>query len=155
VVELTCYASEMRQVMANLIQNAIQAMPKGGELRLRVRRSTDWSSDTPGVRITVADTGRGMSPGTRKHIYDAFFTTKGAEGTGLGLWVAVGILAKHGGSMHLRSKELPGQSGTAFTLIFPCNGAEKKTRLTETPRDIPSIEPRHSKQIRKGWTRRR
>src|ERR1700722_17312396 len=110
----------------NLIQNAIQAMPKGGKLRLRVRRSTDWRTDTPGVRFTVADTGRGMSAGTRKHIYDAFFTTKGAAGTGLGLWLAAGILAKHGGSMHLRSKELSEQSGTAFTLIFPCNGTESK-----------------------------
>lgn len=125
-VDLTCYASEIRQVMANLIQNAIQAMPRGGKLRLRVRRSTDWRTDTPGVRITVADTGRGMSPGTRKHIYDAFFTTKGAAGTGLGLWVAACILATHGGSMHLRSKELPGLSGTAFTLIFPCNGTENE-----------------------------
>jgi PAS domain S-box-containing protein len=135
-VELTCYASEMRQVMANLIQNAIQAMPKGGRLRLRVKRSTDWRTDTPGVRITVADTGRGMSPGTRRHIYDAFFTTKGAAGTGLGLWVTAGILAKHGGSMHLRSKEIPGQSGTAFTLIFPCNGAENEKRLTKTEHGI-------------------
>ena len=52
----------------------------------------------------MADTGRGMSPGTRKHVYDAFFTTKGAAGTGLGLWLAAGILAKHGASMHLRGK---------------------------------------------------
>jgi PAS domain S-box-containing protein len=134
-VDLTCYSSEIRQVIANLVQNAIQAMPNGGRLRLRVKRSTDWRTDTPGVRVTVADTGRGMSPATRKHIYDAFFTTKGTYGTGLGLWIAAGILAKHGGSMHLRSKELPGQSGTAFTLIFPCNGTENKKRLPETPPD--------------------
>jgi len=139
-VELTCYSSELRQVMANLVQNAIQAMPKGGRLRLRVRRSMDWRTDKPGVRVTVADTGRGMSPGTRKHIYDAFFTTKGTNGTGLGLWVSAGILAKHGGSMHLRSNDVPGRSGTAFTLIFPCNGAEGMKRLEETQRGSRPIE---------------
>jgi PAS domain S-box-containing protein len=138
-VDLTCYASEIRQLMANLVQNAIQAMPKGGKLRLRVRRSTDWRTDTLGVRITVADSGRGMSQGTRKHIYDAFFTTKGAEGTGLGLWVAAGILAKHGGSMHLRSNEVSGESGTAFTLIFPCNGVEGEKRFLENPRGAGSV----------------
>jgi PAS domain S-box-containing protein len=130
-VDLTCYSSEIRQVIANLVQNAIQAMPNGGRLRLRVKRSTDWRTDTPGVRVTVADTGRGMSPATRKHVYDAFFTTKGTHGTGLGLWIAAGILAKHGGSMHLRSNEVPGVSGTAFTLIFPCDGAEDKKLCSE------------------------
>jgi signal transduction histidine kinase len=60
-----------------------------------------------------------MSPRTRKHIYDASVTTKGTSGTGSGLWIAAGILAMHGGSMHLRSNEFPGRSGTAFTLIFP------------------------------------
>jgi PAS domain S-box-containing protein len=152
-VDLTCYASQIRQVMANLIQNAIQAMPKGGRLRLRVRRSTDWRTDTPGVRITVADTGRGMSPGTRQHIYDAFFTTKGTAGTGLGLWVAAGILAKHGGSMHLRSNEASGASGTAFTLIFPCDGTESKKRIRQTPRRVRSIDVGQIEQSRKGRTK--
>ncbi|HMH13929.1 MAG TPA: ATP-binding protein [Edaphobacter sp.] len=59
-------------------------------------------------------------------IYDAFFTTKGTSGTGLGLWVTAGILARHRGSMHLRSKTTPGASGTAFTLIFPLVGAERE-----------------------------
>lgn len=126
-VFLACYPSEIRQVMANLVQNAIQAMPHGGRLLLRIRRATDWRTDSPGVRITVADTGRGMNRRTRQHIYDAFFTTKGTEGTGLGLWVSAGIIAKHRASMHLRSKESPGPSGTAFTLIFPCDGVEHKT----------------------------
>ena len=120
--DLICYPNEIRQVIANLIQNALQAMPNGGRLRVRVKRAIDWRTGVPGVRITVADTGLGMSPKTRKHIYDAFFTTKGASGTGLGLWVAARMLAKHGGSMHLRSNETPRASGTAFTLIFPCDG---------------------------------
>jgi signal transduction histidine kinase len=124
--ELICFAGEIRQVFANLIGNALDAMPSGGRLRVRVRTSTDWRGGEPGVRITVADTGFGMSTETRKRIYDAFFTTKGMSGTGLGLWVTAGILARHRGSMHLRSKTTPGASGTAFTLIFPMVGVERE-----------------------------
>jgi len=121
--KLTCFAGEIRQVLANLIGNALDAMPSGGRLRLRVRAATDWRHGEPGVRITVADTGFGMSTETRRRIYEPFFTTKEVSGTGLGLWVTAGILARHGGSMHLRSKTTPGASGTAFTLIFPMVGA--------------------------------
>jgi len=93
---------------------------------VRVRPSTDWRRGESGVRITIADTGFGMSPETRRQIYDPFFTTKGTSGTGLGLWITAGILARHRGSMHLRSKTTPGISGTTFTLIFPMVGAERE-----------------------------
>jgi signal transduction histidine kinase len=125
--ELICFAGEIRQVLANLVRNALEAMPAGGRLRVRVRQSTDWRADEPGVRITVADTGFGMSSETRRRIYDPFFTTKGTEGTGLGLWVTATILAKHRGSMHLRTKTTTGESGTVFTLIFPKIGAQTKS----------------------------
>ena len=125
--ELICYSGEIRQVLANLIRNALEAMPGGGRLRVRVRPSTDWRTGSPGVRITIADTGYGMTQETRRRIYGPFFTTKGTQGTGLGLWVTAGILAKHFGSMHLRSKNAVGASGTAFTLIFPMTGQEGKT----------------------------
>jgi PAS domain S-box-containing protein len=124
--ELICFAGEIRQVLANLIGNALDAMPSGGRLRVRVRPSTDWRRGESGVRVTVADTGSGMSLETRRRIYDPFFTTKGTSGTGLGLWVTAGILVRHRGSMHLRSKTTPGASGTAFTLIFPMVGAERE-----------------------------
>ena len=120
--ELVCYAGEIRQVLANLVRNAIEAMPNGGTLRIRVKPSTDWRTDVPGVRITIADNGFGMSPETRRRIYDPFYTTKGALGTGLGLWVSAGILTKHQGGMHVRSSTARGASGTAFTLIFPRSG---------------------------------
>jgi PAS domain S-box-containing protein len=129
---LVCYSGEMRQVLANLILNAVEAMPKGGRLRLRVKSASDWRTGVPGVRVTVADNGLGMNALTRRHIYDAFFTTKGTLGTGLGLWVTAGIIAKHGGSMHLRSSDLVGASGTVFTLIFPCVLGEA-AELAELP----------------------
>jgi PAS domain S-box-containing protein len=124
--ELVCFAGEVRQVLANLIGNALDAMPSGGRLRVKVRLSTDWRSGGAGVRITIADTGFGMVKETRRRVYDPFFTTKGTSGTGLGLWVTAGILARHRGSMHLRSKSTPGATGTAFTLIFPMLGVERE-----------------------------
>ncbi len=124
--ELVCFAGEIRQVLANLVGNALDAMPSGGTLRVKVRPSTDWRTGGAGVRITIADTGFGMSPETQRRIYLPFFTTKGTSGTGLGLWVTAGILARHRGSMHLRSKTTPGASGTAFTLILPMVGAERE-----------------------------
>jgi PAS domain S-box-containing protein len=119
---LYCFAGELRQVFANLIGNAIDAMPAGGRLVLRARRSRDWSDPSKlGVRFQIADTGSGMTPEVRKHIFEPFFTTKEVTGTGLGLWVSSEIVAKHKGSMRVRSHaENPGgSSGTIFELFFP------------------------------------
>ncbi|HTZ57813.1 MAG TPA: ATP-binding protein [Acidobacteriaceae bacterium] len=121
--ELMCFAGEMRQVFVNLIANAIESMPEGGRLTVRLRPGTDWRSNDPGVRITIADTGYGMSPETRDRMYDAFYTTKGPGGSGLGLWVTANIVRKHQGCIHVRSKRLVREGGTAFTLIFPHSGA--------------------------------
>ena len=98
--ELICFPGEIRQVFVNLISNAIDSMATNGELKIRVRPSTDWRTGEHGVRVTIADTGEGMSLETRKHIYQAFFTTKGAQGSGLGLWVTSNIVKKHHGCIH-------------------------------------------------------
>ncbi|MEO6829824.1 MAG: PAS domain-containing protein [Acidobacteriaceae bacterium] len=121
---LICQAGEIRQVLANLIGNALDAMSRGGILRLRLRPSTDWHSGRLGVRITVADTGHGMPPEVSKRMYEAFYTTKGETGTGLGLWVSAGIVDKHGGSFHVRSSVRPDRSGTVFTVILPAPAVE-------------------------------
>src|ERR1700678_1988202 len=125
--ELTCFAGEMRQVFVNLIGNAVESMQDGGQLSIRIRPGTDWRSDLHGVRITIADTGSGMSLETRRRMYDAFYTTKGSGGSGLGLWVTANIVRKHQGSMHVRSKREARSGGTVFTLIFPYAGASGKT----------------------------
>lgn len=121
--QLVCYAGEIRQLMANFIGNALDAMPRGGRLLIRIRPATDWRDGSAGVRITVADNGHGMSVGTRKKIYDPFFTTKESTGTGLGLWVSAGIAEKHHGSISVRSSDGAGASGTVFSVIFPGRGA--------------------------------
>jgi PAS domain S-box-containing protein len=124
--KLVGFPGELRQVFANLIGNAIDAMPHGGEIQVRVRPARDWRGDLDGVRITIADSGHGMSPETRRQIFQAFFTTKGASGSGLGLWVTANIVNKHGGGIHVRSRRVAGSSGTIFTLMFPSTGAQGK-----------------------------
>lgn len=119
---LVCYAGEIRQVLANLIGNALDAMSHGGVLRVKVREGTAWQTAQRGVRITVADTGHGMTAQTMERLYEPFFTTKEAFGTGLGLWVSAGIVKKHGGSILARSSVLPGKSGTVFTVFLPYAG---------------------------------
>lgn len=123
VSPLICYAGEIRQMLANFIGNALDAMPRGGCLRIRIRTSTDWRDGSEGVRITFADNGQGMSKETRRRVYEPFFTTKETTGTGLGLWVSAGIAKKHHGSISVRSSDKPGESGTIFSVIFPRQGA--------------------------------
>ncbi|MDE3199686.1 MAG: PAS domain-containing protein [Acidobacteriota bacterium] len=120
--DLYCFSGEVRQVMANLVGNAIDASAQGGRLIVRARRSRSWKeADVEGVRFTVADTGTGMTPAVRARIFEAFFTTKDATGTGLGLWVSHEIVLKHQGLMRVRSRtaEDGGSSGTVFQLFFP------------------------------------
>ncbi|HUY82916.1 MAG TPA: ATP-binding protein [Acidobacteriaceae bacterium] len=122
-VQLHCFAGEIRQLLANLIGNAIDAMtPLGGRLSLRVRYAHSPSNpEQKGVRITVADTGIGMSREVQRHIFEPFFTTKESTGTGLGLWVSAEIVGKHQGLIRLRSCERidDNPSGTVFSVFFP------------------------------------
>ena len=121
-LDLYCFAGEVRQVIANLLVNAMDAMPGGGILMVRARRSRHWTaSRLEGVRITIADTGSGMDADVRARIFEAFFTTKDVTGTGLGLWVSHEIILKHRGLVHVRSRTSEGgkPSGTVFQLFFP------------------------------------
>ena len=121
-MDLFCFAGEVRQVFANLVSNAIDALSRGGRLIVRARRSHSWEElGRSGVRFTVADTGTGMEPGVRERIFEAFFTTKDVTGTGLGLWVSQEIIVKHHGLVHVVSRtEKPGRpSGTVFQIFLP------------------------------------
>ena len=121
---VVCLESEIRQVLNNLVRNAIDAMAgKGGRLLIRTRDATHWASGAAGVTITIADTGSGMSEQTLKHIYKPFFTTKGLAGTGLGLWLSQEIISRHHGCLRVRSCQQPGTSGTVFSLFLPFHAA--------------------------------
>ena len=115
---LTINPSELQQVLINLMVNAVQAMPGGGTLTLSTH---DWVQDgTPvGVRIDVADSGAGMAPEVLAHIFNPFFTTKKAEGTGLGLWVSLGLVERYGGRISADSTPAAGATFTVWLLREP------------------------------------
>jgi PAS domain S-box-containing protein len=119
-VEICGFVGEVRQLFANLAGNAIDAIKPGGKLQLRVARRHDWwDGGRPGVRILVVDNGSGIGHNEMQHIFEPFFTTKKDVGTGLGLWLAHGIVQKHGGSIRVRSRTTPGCSGTVFSVFLP------------------------------------
>jgi PAS domain S-box-containing protein len=123
-MDLYCFGGEVRQVVANLVGNAIDAMTGGGRMIIKARKSRRWTEPgEEGVRITVADTGTGIEANARAHIFEAFFTTKEVTGTGLGLWVSHEIILKHQGLVHVRSRPASagGPSGTVFQIFFPDN----------------------------------
>ena len=120
---------ELREALTNIILNAVDAMPKGGLLRVTSAAADD------AVHLTVSDSGVGMSPAVRRRIFDPFFTTKGPQGTGLGLAMTYGIVARHGGRIEVESEE--GQ-GSTFRLAFP------RTRAVDValePRGEPLVAP--------------
>jgi PAS domain S-box-containing protein len=114
------YPGEIRQIFANLISNAIEALPNEGCLHIRTTKvhSSDGTR-RPGVQITFFDNGSGVAPENRKKIFEPFFTTKKDVGTGLGLWLTQGLVEKHKGVMRVRSRATPGRSWTAFSVFLP------------------------------------
>ena len=121
--EISGYSGELRQLLANLVVNAVDAMVDGGSLQVRVAAARDWSSGREGVRITVADNGSGIPRDHLRQIFEPFYTTKKDTGTGLGLWVSRGIVEKHGGSIRVRSRadgrEDGRTTGTVFFIFLP------------------------------------
>jgi two-component system NtrC family sensor kinase len=116
---VACFEGDVRQVLSNLITNAIDAMPFGGRLIVRSREATDWRTGRKGLALTIADTGAGMDHDTQCRMFEAFFTTKGINGNGLGLWISADIMARHQGTISIRSSKKAGSSGTAVVLFLP------------------------------------
>ena len=114
---------DLRQVIANLLSNSLDATKRGGKIIVRVREGHGHSTRQHQVRITIADTGAGMTRETRRHMFEPFFTTKTATGTGLGLWVSGEILANHQAKIRVRSSQDPQHHGTVITISFPQEAA--------------------------------
>ena len=110
---------ELRQVFLNLVSNAIQAMPDGGKLRIRLGKRWNEANGRSDLCISVCDTGAGIRPEHAKHLFEPFFTTKSTKGTGLGLWISKGIIQKYDGNIHFRSLIFKGRNMTSFRVIFP------------------------------------
>lgn len=113
--------AELRQVFSNLIGNGVDALRQtGSHLRIHVYDSCHWKTPSRrGVRATISDDGPGIPTAARAHIFEPFYTTKGDEGTGVGLWVTRGIVEKYGGTIWVRSRTDPEPSGTTFSIFVP------------------------------------
>ncbi len=112
---------ELQQVFINLMTNAIQAMPDGGTLTLRTRDQSD-AQGHPGVLSEVCDTGGGLSDAIRERLFSPFFTTKN-DGTGLGLWISLGLVERYGGAIRATNIGDSGEvsSGAAFGVWLHCD----------------------------------
>ena len=132
--EVPLFPAEIRQVLSNLIVNAVEAMEQGGRLMLHVREWREWNGEhRPGVLISVMDNGSGIPNEIRGHLFEPFFTTKGERGTGVGLWVSRGIVQKHRGSIRVHSSRQKGRSYTCFSVFLPL-GLNEKDQASGQPR---------------------
>ena len=117
--EIQAAAGEIRQLIANLVKNAIDAVENGGRIRIRISATNAWHSGGTSVRLTVADHGCGISPAIRAHLFDPFITSKQDIGTGLGLWVCKNIVDKHGGTIQVKTSNASTRSWTVFSICLP------------------------------------
>ncbi len=111
------FPGELRQVLANLIGNAIDASPERGKISIRIHHAIQ--DGVPGIVFTIYDQGSGIPREIRDRILEPFFTTKELKGTGLGLWLAKSIIVKHEGKLSFRSNCTPSHSGTCFRIFLP------------------------------------
>jgi PAS domain S-box-containing protein len=124
---LYCCGDELRQVFANMLSNALDAMRQGGRLRIRIREAHGWPAGArvPGLRVSLGDTGQGIPAEVMARLFEPFLSTKEATGTGLGLWVSEGIVKKHKGRIQVRSRVAGAHRGTVFSMFFPLDGMER------------------------------
>ena len=116
--KFTAYPGELRQALSNLISNAIHAIRPNGRLVVRVHEGARRRTGERGVCFLIADNGGGIAGGDRGLIFEPFFSTKGENGTGLGLWVTKGIVEKHKGTIRVRSAQGE-RAGTTFSIFLP------------------------------------
>jgi PAS domain S-box-containing protein len=125
--EIQGFPAELQQLFANLISNAIEAIGEKGRLQIHIAPGRESIfPQRQGVRVHISDTGRGVKPDIRDHIFKPFFTTKSEKGAGLGLWVVNTVVARHEGSIRMRSSAAPGRTGTLFSVFLPLQLAAGK-----------------------------
>ncbi len=120
--------SELREVLINIINNSLEAMPNGGKLTFR-----SWGSGKK-VYVAISDTGRGMSEEVRKRLFDPFFTTRMPEGTGLGMSAVYGIIKRHNGEISVES-----QLGVGTTITLELWATKKAVHSIISPRTIHEV----------------
>ena len=129
---VSAFPGELRQVFANILRNALEATSANGRLIVHVRPSLDWKNlSRRGARIYIVDSGAGMTSETRHSLFEPFYTTKELKGSGLGLWLSLGIISKHRGRITVRSITRAGHSGSCFSIFLPVKTAEESAPLTK------------------------
>jgi two-component system, NtrC family, sensor kinase len=132
--DLAVYPGPLRQAFSNLLLNAADSMPRGGTMHARISLAQEWSGqERRGVRVTFADHGGGIAPDDLRRIFDLFFTTKGAGGSGLGLSLVRDTVEKHDGVLRVRTSTKQGHSGSIFAMFLP---AAWETLLTPDGRPV-------------------
>jgi len=124
------FPAELRQVFTNLIGNAIDAAGSGGKIRIRIERAEAGELHGAGVVVEIADNGPGIPGDIAPRLFQPFFTTKGAQGTGLGLWVSMGIVQKHGGAIRVDRCDDPTLPGACIRVFLPAH------TLAQTPQPV-------------------
>ncbi len=113
-------AGELRHLILNLIANALDAIGRGGTMKIRIAGAREHSNGSRlGARITIGDTGSGICPEIRNSLFEPFVSTKGDTGTGLGLWVSSEIVRRHRGTIRVMSRAHPPFTGTVFSVFLP------------------------------------
>src|SRR5579863_39811 len=118
--EIRGFPGEIRQILANLVANAIEAVNPGGCVSVKIFHAREWGGRRRfGVRVTIMDNGSGINREQMKKIFEPFYTTKKDLGTGLGLWLTENLVRKHQGTIRVRSTSDSQRSGTAFSIFLP------------------------------------
>ena len=126
------FPAELRQVVTNVLVNAIEAAGPEGRMRIRLESSPAEEFRGAGAVIEVVDSGPGITDFAAQHIFTPFFTTKGEQGTGLGLWVSMGIVQKHGGMIRLQNCGLEDYSGACARIYLPAKTLAGEKALAAT-----------------------
>lgn len=122
------FPAELRQVVTNILVNAVEASGQRGRLRIRLEAAPAEELRGAGALIEVADSGPGIQDGNGSKIFQPFFTTKGEQGTGLGLWVSMGIVQKHGGMIRLSNCSDPVYTGACARIFLPAKTLASNAR---------------------------
>lgn len=140
---MNAWQGELKQILSNLIANAVDASREGGRLLIRARQSGS------GVRFAIADTGIGITADDRQRVFNPFFTTRKVVGTGLGLWITRQLLEKRGGRIRFRSKASE-PSGTVMSFYLPMATADSaEAANSSSVTELPSP----SQKLRRGFDR--
>lgn len=135
------FGDEIRQAIDNLLLNAVEATPRGGQLTVSLHWCKDWRDrKQPEVaRLSIADTGSGISKDQFSRLFEPFFTTKAEKGNGLGLWVVRGIVTKHDGSIRIRSSTDKGHRGTVVSILWPAPQKEAASVDSQRPDNLARL----------------